>query len=64
MIFKMLEVHPKSWCSNRERLPRFSVVLRIESCSKVDDLSCLEMFGRCGKFFLLSVHGILKRSRN
>ena len=29
------------------RLPRFSLVLGIENCCEVDDLSCMGMLGKC-----------------
>ena len=31
----------------KARLPRFSLVLGIESCNEVDDLSCLGMLELC-----------------
>ena len=33
--------------TEKARLPRFSFVLGIESCSEVDDLSCLGMLEKC-----------------
>ena len=39
---------PNDGCSNRETsLPRFSLVLGIESSCEVDDLSCLGMLEKC-----------------
>ena len=32
--------------TEKARLPRFSLVLGIESCFDLDDLSCLGMFGK------------------
>ena len=31
--------------TEKARLPRFSLVLGIESCCEVDDLSCLGVYG-------------------
>ena len=33
--------------TEKARLPRFSLVLGIESCCEVDDLSCLGMLEKC-----------------
>ena len=33
--------------TEKARLPRFSLVLGIESCCEVDDLSCLRMLEKC-----------------
>ena len=33
--------------TEKERLPRLSLVLGIESCCEVDDLSCLGMLEKC-----------------
>ena len=33
--------------TEKARLPRFSLVLEIESCCVVDDLSCLAMLEKC-----------------
>ena len=33
--------------TEKARLPRFSLVLGIESCCEVDDLSCLGMLDKC-----------------
>ena len=33
--------------TEKVRLPRFSLVLGIESCCEVDDLSCLGMLEKC-----------------
>ena len=33
--------------TEKTRLPRFSLVLGIESCCEVDDLSCLGMLEKC-----------------
>ena len=36
-----------SAAKEKSRLPRFSLVLEIESCCEVDDLSCLGMLEKC-----------------
>ena len=33
--------------TEKERLPMFSLVMGIESCCEVDDLSCLGMLEKC-----------------
>ena len=33
--------------TEKARLPRFSLVLGIESCGEIDDLSCLGMLEKC-----------------
>ena len=38
--------------TEKARLPRFSLVLGIESCCEVDDLSCLEMLEKCRSPYL------------
>ena len=35
--------------TKKARLPRYSLVLGIDSCCEVDDLSCLGMLEKCRK---------------
>ena len=35
--------------TEKARLPMFSLVLGIESCCEVDDLSCLGMLEKCSR---------------